>query len=888
MERPLPYREPPPRNPVNIMLWVKLGSAVAALVLAFVIVFVVVGRTRSYFASRNAATPAPPAAAAPAPQPAPANSIFDENYVAQSEAPVPAPPPGQAAAEPSPAPEMPAVPAENVLPPVVPVRLDEPPDALTDKAIHDAIDRGVSYLLSQIQDGALRKPDEGAADQAEGRFALIVLALLHAGQATEDPRLNMNGELMPALMERLKALPMNEGRALVYSRAIRAMALAVHNRRTDRKALRDDLDWLLKASMSGAYYYYSLATKEERASRPFDNSNSQYGLLGVWAAAGAELPVPASYWQEVEQHWTQTQHESGGWGYGDRSTPRMTMTAGGVTSMFVAGDMLSATRAAEGVDQAPFKPVLQGGLDWLSTGNNSLDLSGHPGYALYGLERAALASGFKRFGKHDWFRALGADVVKSQAENGSWSGTDGTSAETAFRILFLARGRHPIMMNKLRFDGAWANRPRDLAKLAEFVYDTIERPVNWQVVNLNEGWQEWMDAPIVYLASHDPVPLSDEHVQQLRAFTENGGLLFTHADADSSTFNQFGEEIAGRLFPQYEMRDLPPEHDVYSIVYRLSGEKVPPLRGLSNGTRLLMIHSPTDLAATWQNRLPKVRPIPFQLGANIFVYGSGKAALRHRLDTPLVTEVDGAQKPLETFTIARVKHSGQWDPEPAAWARMAKWFRRETNIALNVVTVDAAALNRRATPFAHLTTSALWKPSEAELSAIGTFVRDGGLLLLDPAGGSQELALSLQREVAQAAFPDQTPREVNEKDQFIGGTGAGMTNVARPLMRVYAVEQLSNNLPPMQIIHVGRGWIVISKLDLVTGLLGSNTWGILGYDPAYAQPLMKNLILYACNGRSYQPPEPPPPATTSAPDASAPGPDDAAPAPKVVEPPPPP
>lgn len=877
-ERPLPYREMRRRNPINVMLWVKIGGAVAALVLAFVIVFAIVAKARAFYAARNAPAPAPATPAAPAPTtPSQANSIFDEHFVAQADAPAPA-------AQPVEPPPPTTAPAVEIAPPVAPVRVVDAESALTDQSIRDAIDRGVTFLLEEIGDDRMEPLPDDVPAQMEGRFALVVLALLHAGQATEDPRLSLNGELMPALIERMKRMPMNEGMT-VYARACRAMALSVYARRQDRAALAADLDFLLTASMGGAYFYYMPETKEARAARGFDNSNTQYGNLGVWAAAEAGLPVPQTYWEEVEQHWSDTQSPSGGWTYTRGNDARMTMTAGGVTSLFVAGDRLAASRLAAGVDKPPFKPVLQRGLDWLSTGDNSIAIEGHQGYALYGLERAGLASGFKRFGKHDWFRVLAERVVTSQGEDGSWTGTDGRRPETSFRILFLARGRHPIMVNKLRFDGAWANRPRDVSNLADFVYDTIERPVNWQVVNLSESWQEWIDAPVLYLASHDPVPMTREHGKQLRAYIENGGLLFTHADADSSTFNSFADELARQLFPQYEMRDLPPTHDIYSMVYKLRGENVPPLRGLSNGTRLLMIHSPTDLAATWQNRLPRAKPIPFQLGANLFVYATGKAALRHRLDTPIVPDV--TEKPLETFTIARVKHGGQWDPEPGAWPRMAKWFRRETNIALNVITTDAVGLRRSATPFAHLTTTAPWKPGEAELDAFREFVREGGLLLLDPAGGSQDLALALQRDIAQAAFPDQAPREVNAKDQFIGGTGAGMVNLIKPLMRVYAVEQLGNNLPAMQVMPVGRGWIVISKLDLVSGLLGSNTWGIVGYDPNYAQPLMKNLILYACNGRSHVAPTPAPPPLPT-PDSSAPATDEAtpAPAPQIIEPPP--
>ncbi|MGB7157264.1 MAG: DUF4159 domain-containing protein [Tepidisphaeraceae bacterium] len=840
-ESALPYVEP--LRPVNTK-WVKPAIITAAVILcflgAFALVYYTAEKAKEVFAARSAATTSSTTSTPPPPAPTTSTPAGVETTPAPSAPAAPTNVPSPATTVPTTT--VPVVPAIEFAPALHPKRYEDPAGTVTDKAINDAIVRGVTYLIGQVEPAVF---NAAADDQREGRFALCVLALLHAGLSTTDERLNMSGDLMPGLIERMKKYPMNEGRA-TYARAIRSLALAVHDRKVDRQTLTADLDWLIKSSMGGAYYYWAPKTKEERAARAYDNSNSQYGALGVWGAADAGLSVPNSYWEEIEKHWGEQQLPSGAWGYTANGAATLTMTAGGLTSLFVAGDMLAATRNAEGVDRAPFRPAIQRALDWLATGDNALNVSGHEGYALYGLERAGLASGFKRFGKHDWFRVHAHRVLASHAADGSWGGSDGALPETSFRILFLARGRHPISMNKLRFDGAWANRPRDVAKLSDFLYDTIERPVNWQVANLADGWIDWMDSPVLYLASHGPVELSDDNLKQIRLYIENGGLLLTNADAGSITFTKFVDALAKQLFPEYEMRDLSPEHDVYSMVYKMTGKR-PPLRGLSSATRMLMIHSTEDLSSTWQNRLPKIRPIPFQMGANVFVYATGKGVLRNRLDTPAVPETPG--EPLGTFAIARVKHSGAWNPEPAAWGRMARWFRRETNVALSVVDTDVAKLNRNATPFAHLTSSATWKPSEAELQSIRAYVRGGGMLFLDPCGGSQELALALQRDVAQAAFPDVLPRDVTEKDRFVTGTGEGMDDISRPLARVYAVEVLENKIPPMQVIGVGKGWIISSRLDVVSGLLGTSTWGIIGYDHTYAQSLMKNLILFACNGR---------------------------------------
>jgi hypothetical protein len=46
-------------------------------------------------------------------------------------------------------------------------------------------------------------------------------------------------------------------------------------------------------------------------------------------------------------------------------------------------------------------------------------------------------------------------------------------------------------------------------------------------------------------------------------------------------------------------------------------------------------------------------------------------------------------------------------------------------------------------------------------------------------------------------------------------------------------------------LKLGHGSAIVTDLDITTGLLGTNTWGILGYRPEYATSLVKNWILYS-------------------------------------------
>ena len=42
---------------------------------------------------------------------------------------------------------------------------------------------------------------------------------------------------------------------------------------------------------------------------------------------------------------------------------------------------------------------------------------------------------------------------------------------------------------------------------------------------------------------------------------------------------------------------------------------------------------------------------------------------------------------------------------------------------------------------------------------------------------------------------------------------------------------------------LGNGRVIFTPLDYTSGLLGTNTWGILGYLPEYSESLATNVIL---------------------------------------------
>jgi hypothetical protein len=754
--------------------------------------------------------------------------------------PTPPPPP------PAPQPVTPTIVASAPPPPLPPwanlkpVRPPESIDAgLTDKSIGDSIARGVDFLLAHITGNQVSSIGVDPA-MFQGTDALCLYALMHSGYAMDDSRLGITTPLIQGMLEQVKLFGMDTQFA-TYSHSIRASALAVFDRPQDRLTLQKDLDWLLTSAREGRYTYQMPPKTAKPEQVDWDNSNSQYGMLGVWAASQTGMYASSEYWKSVAQHWLSVQNEDGGWGYKTGSESTTTMTCAGITSLCVSGEqrVLIASKGADDADPH-LTLALQKAADWLGDGDRILNRGEFPGYALYGMERAALASGFKWFGKHNWYRELAAVEISQQTADGSWNGRSGPLVETAFRLLFLARGRQPLLINKLRFTGHWNNRPRDASKLMEFATAEIERPFAWGVADLDRDWTDWIDSPVLFITTDTPPVFSEDDYAKLRAFTDAGGLIFLHNEWVSPEMNAFAADLAKKTFPDFPLAPLPQNHPIYSTVFSLKTRPV--LQGVSNGERLLLVYSPTDITKTWISRRSKQTNAESQLGLNIAVYAAGLDGFRRRLNTPYIPEP--AFKPQGEMPVLRVSYPGQWDPEPGAWLRFPRWFQNQTSIGLTVKPTSITDLKIADAPFAVLTGNTSAHFDQLDLRALHDFVADGGVLLIDSTGGSDEFVRSIRDQLLPRAFPEALTSPIGPEDPILAGTGDCMDPLPKPRLRRFASDLLKENPPELDSLSVGKGTVIISDLDLTAGLLDSGTWGIKGYTPSYCQSLVKNVILF--------------------------------------------
>jgi hypothetical protein len=156
-------------------------------------------------------------------------------------------------------------------------------------------------------------------------------------------------------------------------------------------------------------------------------------------------------------------------------------------------------------------------------------------------------------------------------------------------------------------------------------------------------------------------------------------------------------------------------------------------------------------------------------------------------------------------------------------------------------------------PFAHWTGTAAYTATQVELDAIRAYVEAGGVLVIDPCGGGGEFFESAKLAV-QRAFPQARGQLVPRNHPMLGGpnvageTDLGMEDLTTPVIRSYAKHKGLPGNGRLEYVDYGKGKVIYGPLDITNGLLGANTWGVVGFEPTYAANLMKNLLIWSAAG----------------------------------------
>ena len=757
--------------------------------------------------------------------------------------------------------------------------------------IQRAIDKARQFLVSQQRaDGtweAMR-----SAEKRAGATALVILALANAGMPATDP----------PLQRALEWLRRQEPED-TYSASLQTLALAMLSPDADRAILERNAAWLEEAQVkqgpgSGSWSY---APTQGRGIG--DNSNSQFALLALHEAARAGVRVREETWVRAQQYWVGCANADGSWGYTlGNAAGTGSMTCAGIASVWITSEHIGTPDARAARDTVACcgggtsPKVLERGLDWLG---RRFSVQQNPGtggetwlfYYLYGLERVGRFTARRFIGEHDWYLKGATMFVTLQdrlAGKFVANRIEDSIVATSFALLFLAKGRRPVIVAKSRHapEADWNRHGHDIAHLVEHVEGRWKKDypagLSWHVLDMPAADQDDLQqAPVLWISGKVDFDVGPEAGARLRRYIDEGGFIFAEACCpESREFDRRLRQLVGEIFPEpeYRLNLLPPEHPAWNAEEIVPPELHRPLLGVDYGCRTCLIYAPpTDaqrdvpampsLSCLWELGGPSRQALApaiqrevdaaLAIGTNVLAYATNRE-LKNKDELfgmlpRQATErerVDRGQ-----LAIGKLRHSGMCDAAPAALANILRAAARELGVRVDDTPLQIDPSDDQLFDyhlvFMHGRKGFTFDRERRE--RLAKFIDRGGSLLADSVCASPEFARAFRTEMA-AILPAHKLEEIPADDVIFTAAAYGGYDIREVTLREPAGGdgplgvRKRKIAPKLEGIRIADRWAVIfSPFDLSCALEKQNSMECTGYGRDDAEKIALNVLLYSLN-----------------------------------------
>ena len=745
-------------------------------------------------------------------------------------------------------------------------------DEVTPDEVRRAIEMGKEYLLRPET-----RNSKGVWDDHTGQVgavtSLCTLALLNAGVEPKLP------EIQTALAYLRTLSP-----EMTYATSLQTMVFCAAEPKKDLLLINRNAKWLEAKQIktgerAGAWSYPSQGGG--------DNSNSQFALLALYEAERAGVEVSPKTWRMAHDYWRDCQNEDGSWGYLRGMPGSGSMTCAGITAMIVTSGALNLGDAEVKNghmvccgEQRSNLPV-ERGLDWLAS---RFSVSVNPGaglrqgwllYYLYGVERVGRMTAHRFIGKHDWYRTGAEKLAREQDRlSGYWRGTghaeDNPRIGTSLALLFLAKGRRPVLVGKLMHDpeADWNHHRSDLANLTAYVEKCWNRDLTWQIIDpAKASVEDLLQAPVLFFNGREAPLFTAEEKRNLRDYVDRGGFLFAEDCCGGEGFDAGVRTLLTEIFPEpeYPLKLLPMEHPIWHAEEPVDPKRLRKLWGIDVGCRTSVVYCEGELSCQWELSRPG-RDLRFpeeirediaaadSIGVNVLAYATNRE-VKFKYDqfkTPTVVSSDDFER--GKVFVANVQHPGGCNAAPGALVTLLRTAGEKLKIRISPeprdIELTDPLLFRYHLVFMHGRNSFRFTPEERK--QLKLYLERGGTLLADSICSSREFTESFRREL-KALLPN-APLARIPADHPLFGTqfgGADLSTVSRrqpiaagPNGPVKTAVRPGE--PFLEGARVGdRLAVIFSPYDLSCALELHESLDCEGYTRADAARIGLNVILYS-------------------------------------------
>ncbi len=755
--------------------------------------------------------------------------------------------------------------------------------------VRKAIERGVSYLRQQQRTGG--SWDDKVVNHPGGGSCLALLALLNCGVPPNDPVVTKGLDYLRTLRN-----------PTTYVRSLQTMVFVEAGYNEDLGRVQRNVDHLIDIRLprgGGRLDGWSYDYPGNPGARA-DNSNSQYAVLALYMGRVGGAKINSKIWEEIREFYTRTQGDDGGWSYAplDRGAFRkdqttLTMTTAGLSGLLIAGMELNKGRevlrpdgTADNCGVYKENEPVRRALSWVgSPARFRFEQPQRTFYNLYGIERAGRLSGLRFFESHDWYREGCQFLVRRQhlTENGGyWSEPNGWDAwqvvSTSFSLLFLSKGRTPVLISKLthRPPGAaddldWNNDRNDARHLVDFASKNLFKklPLAWQIFDVRravdlqggnrapteddllEVTSDLLQSPIVYFNGHKS-PLrrfTDVEKDMLKRYIDNGGFILAEACCGSKAFDRGFRQLCEELWPDTPLEPLPAGHPIWGTHFPVAAGSFK-LHGLQMGCKTVLVYSPEDLSCRWEaNKHDGDGRLAFWLGANIVAYATGMEPPRPRLSRVDLANVKEDPRSVQRgyLKVLQLKHAGDWNPAPRAMPNLMAHLRDRAGLDV-VLKAEALPVHFKGVmdfKFVYMHGRKEFHFDDNELANLRFSLENGGLLFADACCGKAPFDKSF-REFIRQLLPKHKLEPIPSNDELYGAALNGEELTEKNIRcRREKGGEFRPMTPELEGVKINGRWAVIySRYDIGCALERHSSSDCLAYNHESALRLAGAAVLY--------------------------------------------
>ena len=725
-----------------------------------------------------------------------------------------------------------------------------------------SLERGISYLKDQQDSNGNWSENQS---NPGGITALCTLALIHSGVPNEDPA-------MKKALAYLRSFDVDDI-GTTYATSLHLMVMAAADPRGERVRIARYAKWLAEAQnpRSGGWSYHPRIPTD-------DPSNSQFALLALHEAERVGVTIPAVTWEKAHKYWTERQQRSGAWSYNLSGLPTGSMTCAGIASLVITSrhTSLEAARVVDGqvrcCGEVPDANAIDRGLRWLGqafSAQRNPASSSYYMYYMYALERVGRMTGQRFIGQHDWYRAGADHLLKIQDDlDGSWRTRGNPLTNTAFSMLFLSKGRRPVVISKMRYGAAgqtdWDKHRSGIHKLTRFVETRWQQDLTWQTIDVQAArLEDLMETPVLFISGYQSLLLDDQQKINLRNYVNQGGFLFVEACCDDQVFDGEFRSLMKELFPESPLQTLPPDHPIWFAQDNINPAFVGRVEGIQSCCRTAVVYYPGNLSCYWslfqsgppanqQEAVTEVIHDHVKFGGNVIAYATNRE-LKRKLDKPRVSfrDSDIDQPRRGTLFVPKVSHGGGSNDAPNSLSNLLGVMRLQLEMRVSTRRQMVQASDKLSEyPILFLHGRGDFRLSEEERVALAAYLKRGGFIFSDAICASPEFAAAFRREMQLVLAGETFTRIAGDhpmlSDEF-GGHDLSTVTLRDPTRRdaKTGAPASSVTVPLLEGLSIdGRVAVVFSPYDISCALENQAVPECKGYSRDEAARLGTNIILF--------------------------------------------